>query len=156
MKKRWTIFAAILIVIAISALATYESNDRQEVATEDIINRAALVDEIKITNKEKIIRIKGEEVTDYIEKTPLVHIEKYERPDRKYFEKEATYTIEYSIDGEVLYAVDLLSMKDKPTDDHLEDFLINEHLLVKWSDYQMLFSQHEQIIKAIDYFKENK
>lgn len=155
MKKKWTILAAILIIVGISALSTYDNNKRQETATDQIINKATQVDKIKVENKKDSVVIEGQKVKDFIEKTPLVHIEKYERNDRKLFEKEPTYTIHYYVKGEELYSVKLLEMKEKPADQHLDDFLINEHLLVKWSDYQMLFSQHEQIQKAIDYFQKH-
>lgn len=156
MKKKWTILAAILVIVGISALSTYDSNKRQETATDQIINKATQVDKIKVTSKKDSVIIKGNDVAQYVEKTPLVHIEKYERDDRKLFDKEATYTIHYYVKDEELYSVKLLAMNEKPSDDHLADFLIDEHLLVKWSDYQMLFSQHEKIGKAIDYFQQHK
>lgn len=156
MKKRWTILVAILVIVGITALSTYDNNKRQETATEQIINKAAQVDKIKISNTKDSVTIKGEAVKPYIEKTPLVHIEKYERNDRDLFDKEPTYTIQYFVKDEELYSVKLLAMKEKPSDDHLDDFLINEHLLVKWADYQMMFSQHEQIEKSIAYFQKHK
>lgn len=156
MKKKWTIFAAILIIIAVAALSAHDSNKRQKDATESILNKAAQVDSIKIDHKKDSMILKGKKAQPFIEERPLVHIEKFERPDRKLFAKEPTYTIHYFVKGKELYSVKLLAMESKPTDDHLKDFLINEQFLVKWGDYQMLFSQHEKVGAAIAYYQTEK
>lgn len=152
MKKRWTIFAAVLIIIGISSLAAYENNKRQSSATEAILNTVEQVDEVKISNTKETITLKGSQATPFIETRPLVDIEIYERNDRKLFSKEASYVISYYVDNEELYHVELLPMEEKPLDDHLDKFLINEQFMVKWGDYNMMFSQHEHYEKAITYF----
>lgn len=156
MKKKWIIFAAILIVIGVSALSAHDSNERQNEATEEILNKATQVDKVTITHNKEHITLKGEEAKPFIEETPLVHIEKYERNDRKLFAKDPTYTIQYFVEGKELYSVKLLAMESKPSDDHLNDFLINEQFLVKWGDYQMMFSQNEKVEAAITYYQEQK
>ncbi|MBQ0138830.1 MAG: hypothetical protein KBT36_06010 [Kurthia sp.] len=154
MKKKWTILAAILIVVAIVAYTTYDNNKKQDAATADILNKVAQVDSIKITHKKDTLTLKGNKAKLFVEERPLVHIEKLERPDRKLFKKAPTYTIHYFVKGKELYYVELLPMEEKPSDDHLADFLINEQFLVKWGDFQMMFSQHERIEELLQYYQE--
>lgn len=152
MKKRWMIFISILVVIGIAAWNMYNQNQKQQKATEDILNHVQQVDEVTISNGEKSMTFKGKEATPFIESTPLVHIEKYERTDRNYFEKEPRFIVSYKVKGKTLYAVELLQLKKKLPNDRLNDFLMNEHLLVKWQGYPMMFSQHEAIQLLVDAF----
>lgn len=154
MKKKWTILAAILLIVAIVAYTTYTTNEKQQAATEDILNNVTQVDSIKLLYKNETMTLNGNEAKPFVEERPLVHIEKLERPDRKLFEKTPTYTIIYTTKGKELYRVELLPMKEKPTDDHLADFLINEQFLVKWGEFQMMFSQHEKIEELLQYYQQ--
>ena len=49
MKKRWMIFISILIVIGIAAWNMYNQNQKQQKATEDILNHVQQVDEVTIS-----------------------------------------------------------------------------------------------------------
>lgn len=152
MKKRWIIFISILVVIGIAAWNMYDKSQKQQQATNDIINHVQQVDEVQISNGKKSMTFKGKEAIPFIESTPLVHIERYERTDRNYFEKEPRFVIHYKVKGKTLYAVELLQLKKKLPNERLHDFLINEHLLVKWQDYPMVLSEHEAIQRLIDTF----
>ncbi|GEK35001.1 hypothetical protein [Kurthia sibirica] len=152
MKKRWTIVGAILIVIAISAMSTYENNDKQQKAIHTIIEKAPSINKVEIVHNGDVLKLTGKEAKPFIIETPLVHIEKFERNDRQYFDKKPNYTIHYFSDHKEIYAVEILNMKKKMPSNNLTDYIMNEHQLVKWQGYQMLLSEHSKINDLIVFY----
>lgn len=156
MKKRWTIFALILIAVGVYAYTSFQQNNKEEAAIEKVLNKVDQVNEIAITKDQKTVKLTGNQATQFIETRPLVKIEKYERKYGSYFEKEPKYTIEYLINGKQLYAVELYQVKKSIKSLEIEPFLINEHLLVKWQGNNLLLSQHEKISKLLEHLNAKK
>lgn len=156
MKKRWTIFALILIAVGVYTYTSYTQNSKEEKEIEQVLNEINQVNEIVISNKDHTVELTGKDAAPFIEKKPLVNIAKYERKYGSYFEKEPTFTIQYKMNGKALYTVELFQSKKSVTSLDINPYLINEHLLVKWQGNHILFSQHEKIESLIEFFHTKK
>lgn len=155
MKKKWTIFALILIAIGIYAYTSYTQNSKEEKEIEQVLNEINQVNQIVISNNEKTIKLVGKEAEPFIEKRPLVNVAKYERKYGAYFEKEPNFTIQYKVNERTLYTAELFQSKKSITSLEINPYLINEHLLVKWKGNNLLFSQHEKMELLVAYFNKN-
>lgn len=156
MKKKWTVFALILIAVGVYAYTSYSQNNKEEKEIEQVLSDVHDVNEVVISNNQKTIQLTGKEALPFIEKKPLVNVANYERKYGSYFEKEPKFTIQYKINKETLYTVELFQSKKSVTSLEIDPYLINEHLLVKWKGNNVLFSQHEKIESLIEYFNTNE
>lgn len=156
MKKKWTVFALILIAVGVYAYTSYSQNNKEEKEIEQVLSVVHDVNEVVISNNQKTIQLTGKEALPFIEKKPLVNVANYERKYGSYFEKEPKFTIQYKINKETLYTVELFQSKKSVTSLEIDPYLINEHLLVKWKGNNVLFSQHEKIESLIEYFNTNE
>ena len=156
MKKKWTVFALILIAVGVYAYTSYSQNNKEEKEIEQVLSVVHDGNEVVISNNQKTIQLTGKEALPFIEKKPLVNVANYERKYGSYFEKEPKFTIQYKINKETLYTVELFQSKKSVTSLEIDPYLINEHLLVKWKGNNVLFSQHEKIESLIEYFNTNE
>lgn len=148
MKRRWVILVALMIVLGIAAFMSLQQSKDEEKAVTKMIEQRDQIDEIVVKKEDKTIAtFKGDEAKVYVEPTPLAKIENLERSTKKKFNKKATYTITYKVSGDVLYEVDVFTLKKGEAltteeNDYSFTFEGREMMLV-WQPYEERLSQHE-------------
>lgn len=149
MKRRWVILVVLMIVLGVTAFMSLQQTKDQQKDVTKIIEQRAQIDEIVVTKQGKAVEtFKGDKAKAYAEPTPLAKIDNLERNTKKKFNKEATYTITYKVAGEVLYKVDVFTLKKGKAltteeNDYSFTFEGREMMLV-WQPYEERLSQHEK------------
>lgn len=149
MKRRWVILVVLMIVLGVTAFMSLQQTKDQQKDVTKIIEQRAQIDEIVVTKEGKIMAtFKGDEAKAYAEPTPLAKIDNLERNTKKKFNKKATYTITYKISGEVLYEVDVLTLKKGEaltTEENDYSFTLEgREMMLVWQPYEERLSQHEK------------
>ena len=149
MKRRWVILVVLMIVLGVTAFMSLQQTKDQQKDVTKIIEQRAQIDEIVVTKEGKTMAtFKGDKAKAYAEPTPLAKIDNLERNTKKKFNKEATYTITYKISGEVLYEVDVLTLKKGEgltTEENDYSFTLDgREMMLVWQPYEERLSQHEK------------
>ena len=149
MKRRWVIFVVLMIVLGVTAFMSLQQTKDEQKDVTKIVEQRDQIDEIVVTKATKTIAtFKGDEAKAYAEPTPLAKIDNLERNTKKKFNKKATYTITYKISGEVLYEVDVLTLKKGEaltTEENDYSFTLEgREMMLVWQPYEERLSQHEK------------
>lgn len=143
-----------MIVLSVAAFTSLQQTKDEEKGVTNIIEQRDHIDEIVVKKADKTVAtFKGEQAQAYAEPTPLAKIENLERSTKKKFNKKATYTITYKVSGDILYEVDVFTLKKGEaltTEENDYSFTFDGHeMMLVWQPYEERLSQNDTTKKLL-------